>query len=63
MKTTTELIFGEVRSAARMSIEQMERLVEQEGEEAPSDAELAIVEQLRKTLELTVLVVDNFLDE
>jgi hypothetical protein len=34
-----------------------------EGDEAPTEGELVLMEELKKSLELTVLLTTNFLDE
>ena len=61
--TPTATLFDVIRNQSRHNLKRLERHLSLQDDEAPSEAELAVMEQLRRTLELSVLIVDNFLDE
>jgi hypothetical protein len=63
MSTPTSKLFSEIREAARRDRESLRLQKDLEGDEAPTEEEFATMQMLERTLELTVLAVDNSLDE
>jgi hypothetical protein len=63
MSTPTAKLFSEIRNAAQHDLERLEIHAADESDDAPTEGELVVMEELKKSLELTVLLTTNFLDE
>lgn len=63
MSTPTAKLLSEIRDAAHHNLERLEIRAAEQGNDAPTEGEMVVMEELKKSLELTVLLTTNFLDE
>jgi hypothetical protein len=63
MSIPTTKLFAEIRDAARRDLEQLHAQTQLEGTNGSTEEELATLRLIEHSLKLTVLAVDNFLDE
>jgi hypothetical protein len=63
MSIPTTRLFAEIRDAARHDLERLTEQTKLDGTNGPTEEELATMQLIEHSLQLTILAVDNFLDE